>query len=124
MSTYDGPSLIDSMAKHSSALWVCLGDERGVIRVVPIYEPVAYRELVVRSYLVSTTTFQDGGQYDYRPSRAEAEARADDELAWRAMGNAVQGCAMYPKPLGTFTPRRRLVLEESEIHRMFGQVAA
>lgn len=124
MSTYDGPPLIEAMAKHSTALWVCLGDERGPIRLVPIYEECGYRELVIRSYEVVTETFKDGGIYTYRPSRAEAEARADDELAWRAMGDAVQGCAMYPKPLGAFSPRQRLVLEDAEIHRMFGSLAA
>lgn len=124
MSTYDRPSLFTEMTKHSTALWVCLGDERGVVRMVPIYEPVSYRELVIRGFMVVNETHRDGGIWTYRASRAEAEARADDELAWRAMGNAVQGCAMYPKPLGEFSPRRRLILEDAQIHAMFGVKAA
>jgi hypothetical protein len=124
MSTYDGPPLLESMARHSTALWICLGDERGPTRLVPIYEPCSYRELVIRGFMIVTETYRDGGVYTYRPSRAEAEARADDELAFRAMGNAVQGCAMYPKPLGEFAPRRRLILEESDILRMFGEPVA
>jgi hypothetical protein len=124
MSTYDRPSLVQQMEKHSEALWVLLGDAHGVIRGVPIYEDVPYRELVVRGFLVPTVTYTTEGQWEYRPSREEAEARADDELARRAMGNLVQGCVMYPKPLGEFSPRRRIVFEDAEIHRMFGQVAA
>lgn len=121
MSTYDGPSLVESMERHSEALWILLNDEAGVIRGVPIYEPVSYRELVVRSYEVVNETHKDGGVYTYRASRTEAEWRADIELDRR---RGAPHCQAYPKPLGEFTPRRRLVLEDAEIHAMFGQVAA
>lgn len=121
MSTYDGPSLVEQMAKHSTALWVCLGDERGPTRLVPIYEPVSYRELVVRGFMIPTITITTDGQWTYTPSRAEGEWRADLDLGRR---RGAHGMKEYPKPLGEFSPRRRLILEESQIHAMFGQVAA
>lgn len=124
MSTYDRPSLVEQMHRHSSNLWVLLSDEQGVIRGVPIYEDVSYRELVVRGFMVVNETYRDGGIWTYRASREEAEGRADDELARRAMGSAVQGCAMYPKPLGEFSPRRRLIYEDAQLFQMFGDIAA
>lgn len=121
MSSYDGPPLFEAMAKHSTALWVCLGDERGVVRVVPIYEQCEYRELMIRSFMVVCETHRDDGIWTYRASREEAEWRADLELDVRRGAHCMKA---YPKPLGDYAPRRRLILEESDIYRMFGQVAA
>jgi len=115
------PSLYDEMSKHSTALWVMLGDEAGVLRGVPIYEPVKARELVVRSCMVPTVTYTTEGQYEYRPSRMEGEWRADLELDRRLGRHTMKA---YPKPLGVFTKRARVVYEEAEIHAMWGEVAA
>ncbi len=119
--TYDGPPLLEQMAKHSEHLWVLLHDERGVIRGVPIYEPVSYRELAVRGFMVPTFTVTVDGVWEYRPSRSEAEWRADLDLDQRRGAPCMKA---YPKPLGTFTPRRRQVLSVEEITSMFGDIAA
>lgn len=121
MSTYDRPSPFVEMIRTSSDPWVLLGDERGVVRAIPYNEPVKHRELVVRGYMVPDVHFRDGGQYEYRASRAEAEWRADIELDRRRGAPRMEP---YPKPLGTFIPRRRHVMGESEILAMFGEAAA
>lgn len=122
MITYDGPPLFEEMTKHSSHLWVLLGDADGVIRGVPIYEDVAYRELVIRGFLVPTITITKDGQWEYRPSRAEAEWRADLELDRRRGAHAME--CRIAKPLGEFSPRRRQTLEYTDILAMFGELAA
>ncbi len=121
MSTYDRPSPFVEMQKHSNALWVLLGDSSGVLRAVPIYEDVKHRELVIRGHMVPTVTITTEGQWEYRPSRAEGEWRADLDLDQRKGAHCMQA---YPKPLGTFTARRRHTLSESEVVAMFGNIAA
>ncbi len=121
MSTFERPSLVEAMEKHSTALWVLLADASGVLRGVPIYEPVAFRELVIRGHMVPTVTITTEGQWEYRPSRQEGEWRADLDLDQRKGAHCM---AAYPKPLGVFTKRARVVYEEAEIHAMWGEVAA
>lgn len=121
--TYERPSIYEEMAKHSSHLWVMLGDERGVIRSVPIYEDVAYLELIVRGFQIVNERITNDGIWVHRWSRAEAEVRGAEELQRRIAGAPVHACALPPRPLGTFAPRRRIVFQDSEIHAMFGAAA-